>query len=81
MPKNIDQVRDRVDELAQKLAALNIDAEDIPEILGQAMDVVEVCVDAADDRRLTFRETTKIFAEVGELVDTVRNARSEGRAT
>jgi hypothetical protein len=40
MPKNIDQVRQRVDGLAEKLAALNIDAQDIPEILEQAMDVV-----------------------------------------
>ena len=77
MPKNIDQVRQRVDGLAEKLAALNIDAQDIPEILEQAMDVVAACVDAAADKRLTMREAGKIMREAGQLVDTVRNARAE----
>jgi len=77
MPKNIDQVRRRVDGLAEKLAALNIDAQDIPEILEQAMDVVAACVDAAADKRLTMREAGKIMREAGQLVDTVRNARAE----
>jgi hypothetical protein len=77
MPKNIDQVRQRVDGLAEKLAALNIDAQDIPEILEQAMDVVAACVDAAADKRLTMREAGKIMREAGELVDTVRTARAE----
>ena len=77
MPKNIDQVRRRVDGLAEKLAALNIDAQDIPEILEQAMDVVAACVDAAADKRLTMREAGKIMREAGELVDTVRTARAE----
>jgi|DEB0MinimDraft_4_1074332.scaffolds.fasta_scaffold04542_10 hypothetical protein len=77
MPTNIDQVRQRVDGLAEKLAALNIDAQDIPEILEQAMDVVAACVDAAADKRLTMREAGKIMREAGELVDTVRTARAE----
>ena len=77
MPTNIDQVRQRVDGLAEKLAALNIDAQDIPEILEQAMDVVAACVDAAADKRLTMREAGKIMREAGQLVDTVRNARAE----
>jgi hypothetical protein len=66
-----------VDGLAEKLAALNIDAQDIPEILEQAMDVVAACVDAAADKRLTMREAGKIMREAGELVDTVRTARAE----
>ncbi len=77
MPTNIDQARQRVDGLAEKLAALNIDAQDIPEILEQAMDVVAACVDAAADKRLTMREAGKIMREAGELVDTVRTARAE----
>ena len=77
MPTNIDQVRQRVDGLAENLAALNIDAQDIPEILEQAMDVVAACVDAAADKRLTMREAGKIMREAGELVDTVRTARAE----
>jgi|DEB0MinimDraft_6_1074348.scaffolds.fasta_scaffold02032_4 hypothetical protein len=74
--KSIAQVRERVDAIAERLAGLNIDADEIPGILDEAMDVVEAGVKAAADGRLTFRESTAIVTEFGEFVDTVRKARA-----
>jgi len=75
-----DKIRERVAKLAQKLADLNIDPDDIPEILDQGFDVFEAAVDASEDKRWTFRETANVMGEFGEFVDTVRNARADAPA-
>ena len=74
---NMDKIEARVKKLVARMESSKIQADELPEILDAAWDVVEAVVASSIDKRLTFFEVRKIWGKVATLRAVVSSARRD----